>query len=190
MRNSISHTLRRALAGVAAAAALAACSGDSLYCRYPCRLVLNTATYLSPSVLATVGTKGVFCKATKGSSATRINFSNSAGLADAVDLAGFDQRATTILGTNGSLIFGYGSLDEPPVLYAYDGECPNCFDPEAVPVVSRRLTLGTDGLATCPTCHRRYNLNTGGGVVDGDRGSRLWRYRASYTPAGVLMIGG
>ena len=84
---------------------------------------------------------------------------------------------------------GYGNLNNPPVFYAYDLECPNCFDPQALPLKSKPLQLLAGGIAVCRVCNRRYNLNNSGVIVQGERGRKLTRYRAQTTgPYGVLTV--
>ena len=83
---------------------------------------------------------------------------------------------------------GWSNLDDPKQFYAFDGECPNCFSPDAIPVKSRPLTLSTSGMASCAVCHRQYNLNTGGNVASGDNGRKLNRYHASCAPDGTVSV--
>lgn len=93
------------------------------------------------------------------------------------------------VGLNNGLIVGYGNLDTPAIFYAYDLQCPNCFQPQVLPLRSYELTLSSDGFATCNNCHRRYNMNTGGNIIEGETGKKLTRYRANTTGAfGVLGI--
>ena len=159
--------LRRTLAALAALCLTATSCGDSesMYCRYPCRFVFNPATHASSAaLLTTVGTPGTFCtvsRVTKGG-ASYYHFVTTDGISDDVIFTMEDQRSTVLIGLNNAIVFGYGNVDDPPVLYAYDMECP--------------------------TCHRQYNLNTGGNVVGGDPGKQLSRYRAHYAPGGVLSV--
>ena len=129
-------------------ALLPASCGDTMseYSTYPCRFVFNTATH-----------------------------AHSAALDDVIFTAE-DERVSVLLGMNNAIWFGYGNLDIPPVFYAYDAECPNCFNPNMVPVRSHPLSVASTGIATCGTCHREYNMNTGGNIVKGDKGSPLTRY--------------
>lgn len=134
---------------------------------------------------------GVFCKVqrTVKAGAPYFEFENNQGQAESSVVNAVDQQLTCILGYNNSLIVGYGNLDMPPVFYAYDGECPNCFDPRAIPMRSRPLTMTSAGLAVCATCHREYNMNSGGNIVKGDGGNKLTRYHATCTgPLGRLAV--
>ena len=71
-----------------------------------------------------------------------------------------------------------GNLDNPSPFYAYDLQCPNCFNTNTLPLRSYELKISSDGFGTCNNCHRKYNLNTGGNIVSGDSGKKLIRYRA------------
>ena len=177
---------------LAAALLLAACSkADSEYTTYPCRFVFNTQRHgQSAALMSTVSGTGIFCKVTKTvkGGAQYYHFETNAGLSDDVIFTTEDTQSTVALGMNGSLIFGYGNLDVPKTFYAYDGECPNCFAPEAIPVRSRPLALSATGMATCAVCHRSYNLNTGGNVASGDNGRKLTRYHATCAADGTVAI--
>ena len=121
------------------------------------------------------------------------SFENNQGLRSGspVWFDGIDLRLESWkhVGQNNGLIVGYGNLDVPAPLYAYDLQCPNCFQPNVLPLRSYELKLSGDGFAFCTNCHRKYNLNTGGNIVSGEGGKKLIRYRANCTgPTGVLGI--
>ena len=102
---------------------------------------------------------------------------------------GVDMKRTIRIGQNNGIIIGYGNMSDPPVFYAYDLECPNCFNPDVFPLKSKPLQLASGGIADCNVCKRRYNLNAGGLVVSGERGKPLTRYRAQTTgPYGTLTV--
>ena len=133
---------------------------------------------------------GVFCTVSlvneKG--AQYYAFTNNAGLKKTI-LTDLDKQRTHILGLNNGLIVGYGKLSDPLTFYAYDLECPNCFDPDAIPVRSKKLSISTSGIATCNVCKRQYDLNNSGIIISGDKGNKLTRYRASTTgPYGTLSV--
>ena len=94
------------------------------------------------------------------------SFENNQGLRSGspVWFDGIDLRLESWkhVGQNNGLIVGYGNLDVPAPLYAYDLQCPNCFQPNVLPLRSYELKMSSDGFATCTNCHRKYNLNTGG----------------------------
>ena len=134
---------------------------------------------------------GIFCHITKTTSAgvTYFSFNNNQGassksIANAVDL-----RRSSLLGYNNGIIVGFGNLDNPAVFYAYDNQCPNCFSHDAIPVRNYSRTMSSNGIATCKTCGREYNMNTGGNIIKGDTGNKLIRYHAATTGAlGVLIV--
>jgi len=175
-------------------ALLASCGdAENEYSSISCYFVFDNATHQDATLASAMNSlsPGVFCyitKTTKGG-ATYLNFSNNQGasstaLANAVDL-----KRSIILGMNNGLIVGYGNMDNPAIFYAFDSQCPNCFDPEALPVKSYLLTMTSNGLAKCATCGREYNMNAGGVVVSGSGGSKMTRYRASTTGVmGVLSV--
>lgn len=186
------NTLGKTIAAMAATLALSACTGiESEYSTYPCRFVFNTTTHANSSALqSAVGGTGIFCKVSKEtrSGANYYHFVTNQGLDDYVIFTAVDERTTVSLGMNNGIYFGYGNLDFPAVFYGYDAQCPNCFDPNAVPVKNYPLSVNTAGIASCGTCGRTYNMNTGGNIVSGDAGDKLTRYHASYSTAGVVSI--
>ena len=188
----IRHALVVTATMVVAAAATSCSDAENEYSSYPCRFVFNTARHgQSAALMSAMTGTGVFCKVTTvmEGGARYYRFSNNAGLTDKVIFTKEDQETTVLLGTNSSIIVGFGNLDDPKQIYAYDGECPNCFSPDAIPVHSYPLTLTTSGMAQCKVCHRQYNLNTGGNVVAGDNGQKLYRYRSRYVAGnGVVSV--
>ena len=165
---------------------------SSEYSTYPCRFVFNMSQHANSAALrSTVGSTGIFCKVTRTMSnqAQYYSFATNQGLSDKVILNDIDRQTTIQLGMNNAIYIGYGNLDNPPVFYAYDGECPNCFDPNAVPVKSRPLKVSSTGIASCAVCHRQYNMNTGGNITAGDKGKPLTRYHASYvSTTGIVAV--
>jgi hypothetical protein len=138
-----------------------------------------------------INAPGIFCliKSEAQSGATYFSFTNNTGQSSQSILNAIDQRRTNIIGYNNGVIVGYGNLDYPAVFYAFDKECPNCFDPKALPVRSKPLSMSSNGIATCKVCQRQYNMNSGGNVVAGDNGHKMTRYRASTTgPYGILAV--
>lgn len=173
------------LALTAALALATGCGGDPTFSRYPCRFVFDTQQHAVSSALLSATnalSPGVFCRVStvmKGG-ASYYRFASTGGVTDDVIYTAVDQRTTVTLGMNNGLVFGYGSLSSPTTLYAYDTECPNCFDPNAVPVRAHTLTIGTTGVAVCPTCHREYDMNSGGNITKGERGKGLTRYQTAW----------
>ena len=118
-------------------------------------------------------------------------FKNNQGLDSEQPFNAIDQEYKNHLriGMNKGLIVGFGNLDTPARFFAYDLQCPNCFNFNALPIRSYELTVNGTGIATCKTCRRSYNLNTGGNIVSGEKGKTMTRYRASTAGAyGMLRV--
>lgn len=116
-------------------------------------------------------------------------FTSNQGTSSEKIFNSIDQKRTLKLGMNNGLIVGYGNLSDPPIFYAFDRECPNCYDDSRVPIRSFPLRTTSNGMAVCQTCQREYDMNNGGNIVKGDGGNKLTRYRASTTgPYGVLSV--
>ena len=97
-----------------------------------------------------------------------------------------DKRTTVQLGMNNGLIVGFGNMNNQ--FNAYDLQCPNCFNPNAIPLKSYPLSINTAGIASCNSCKRTYNLHSGGNNIEGT-GNKLTHYRASTTgPNGIMTV--
>ncbi|MCD8289798.1 MAG: hypothetical protein LUC26_07855 [Prevotella sp.] len=182
------------LLSLTVAALLSSCS-DALteYSDYPCRVVVDNSLFLDATLASAMNsvTPGVFCmiQKTMNGSAEQFSFSSNQGLSSSQVFTAKDQQMSLIFGMNNGIIVGYGNIDYPAVFYAYDRECPNCFDPNAIPVRSKPLTMETNGHATCAVCGRVYDMNNRGYVISGDNGDPLTRYPASTTgPYGTLVV--
>lgn len=82
----------------------------------------------------------------------------------------------------GGLIVGTNYMGDP---LAFDLSCPNCDRAEY------RLTVSTNGMATCGHCHIVYNLNNYGFIENTEHNTihseprGLYRYHADINPAVV-----
>jgi len=131
---------------------------------------------------------GIFCRISVRNGA-RLDFTNNQGMSEPSELTAYELQRTIVLGTyNGSgIIVGYGSLNTPPTFYAYDGQCPNCYEENGLP--RYQLEMNTMGQASCKQCGRIYDMNNDGIVSSGIEGKKLIRYRATTTgPTGVLSV--
>ena len=138
-----------------------------------------------------VNSPGIFCRVSQSmqEGVTRFNFENNAGVSSSVPANANDQLRRVILGHNNGIIVGFGNMSMPATFYVYDRECPNCFDPTAIPMKSKPLSMSNNGLATCAVCHRQYDMNNGGIIVNGDGGNKMTRYHGTCTgPFGVLAV--
>jgi len=193
-RNSIACRLGIGCLAMLIGMVVASC-GDAEY-EYSssrCYLIIDNSQHQDATLASAMNpmAPGVFCliSETMSGGATFFSFQSNLGTSSKTPENAYDQRRSLILGYNNGLIVGFGNLDVPPVFYAFDAECPNCFDPDAIPVRSKRLQMTDTGLAVCNTCKRQYNLNTGGNIVTGDGGKKLTRYRgATNGPFTVLSV--
>lgn len=173
------------------------CSSDFTFSKYPCYLVIDNSIHQDGTLASAMNpmSPGVFCTITADEGKRQYVFSNNFGLSSAKTFTAVDLRLTRDLGMNNALIVGYGTLTGQ--FMAFDRECPVCFSPDAIPVRSRPVTVDTDGIAHCATCHRRWNLNSGGNYAGEDEETKesvsgipnLTRYRCSSTGAfGTLAV--
>ncbi|MCI6619618.1 MAG: hypothetical protein MSD82_12285 [Prevotella sp.] len=173
---------------------LEACNGSQFeYSDRSCYVLFDNATYLDPTIASAMTPYSnvfVTISETVHDGARYFRFaSNQGGAATESIFNAIDQRHSIIIGMNGGLIVGYGALSDPLTFYAFDRECPNCFDPARLPVRSYPLQTASNGITTCATCKRQYDLNNMGIIVAGDPGNKLTRYRAETTgPHGVLFV--
>ncbi len=82
-----------------------------------------------------------------------------------------------VLGLSNGLIIGKSIMDQ--TLYAFDRQCPNCF--EATNMTNAPLVwAGSGSMVKCNRCSRTYNLSNRGVVASGEAGKSLMRYRINY----------
>ena len=120
------------------------------YSSAPCYLIIDNSLHQDATLASALtqysGTYVTITIITK-SGARYFSFTNNVGKHTESIFNAYDERRSLILGYNGGLIVGYGnSIDG--VLYAFDRECPNCFDPNMLPLKSRPLSVSEDGIAT------------------------------------------
>lgn len=174
-----------------------ACSGDDYtYSSYHCNLVINNAIHNDATLASAMNmmSPGVFCKITYNNSKKAYVFTNNQGQSTSKPLYQDEQTRLangSRVGLNNGLIVGYGSLsstDSGYTFYAFDAECPNCFDFNAIPLRSYPLTMTTAGIAECANCKRQYNMNTGGNCIN-NTGKGLTTYRAATSGTnGTLTV--
>ena len=177
--------------------ALMACGEniDYEYSNYHCNLAIDNNMHFDATLASAMNafSPGIFTiiKPLYKNGVDYFYFKNNQGLDSEQPFKAIDQKNKSHLciGMNRGLIVGFGNLDTPARFFAYDLQCPNCFDFNALPIRSYELTVNGTGIATCKTCRRSYNLNTGGNIVSGEKGKTMTRYRASTTGAyGMLRV--
>lgn len=166
--------------------------GDSEYeySSYKAYFVFDNSQHLDATLSSAMNalSPGIFCRiSTNGSN--YFDFNSSQGAYTKQAMNAIDKQRTCVLGIdNGSgIIVGYGMLSDPAVFYAYDAQCPNCYEQSNKP--NSKLSMGENGQASCSKCSRTYDMNNSGIITSGTEGKKLIRYRASTTgPMGILSV--
>lgn len=193
------------LFGVAALSAVACvlmgCTGnDYTYSDYHCNLYIDNSTHQDATLQSAMNpsSPGVYCHITFVSSPRpSYSFSSNQGQSSVSAFNAIDtQRGNASrIGMNNGLYVGYSNLSTDVsgnyTFYAYDAQCPNCFDYNSLPLRNYSIVVKSAGIGTCKHCGRQYNLNTGGNCINStsadDKG--LTRYRATTTgPLGLLYV--
>lgn len=167
---------------------------ENRFSNYHCNLTIDNSKHLDATLASAMNpaASGTFCIIgfTIQGGSKYFTFKNSEGLESKSIFNAVDERLKSQehVGMNGRLIVGYSNMELPAVFYAYDGECPNCFDLNALPMRSYPLSISSQGIATCASCHRQYALNSGGFVMNSG-GHPLTQYGASSSGSnGVLHV--
>lgn len=176
---------------------LTSCSSDDdTYSSMHLGVYINNATHQDATLASAMNpaSPGVFCLIKYDASKKAFAFSSNQGLSSSSAMTAIEQQQgfATRIGMNNGIIVGYGNLSTDVAggytFYAYDAQCPNCFDYNAIPMRSYPLTMNSAGMATCANCKRQYNMNTGGNCTN-DSGKGMTRYRCSTTGAlGYLVV--
>lgn len=187
----------RTAALAAALLLLAACTGDdNTYSSFHCNLLIDNSTHQDATLASAMNpmSPGVFCKISYDAATKSYAFSSNQGLSSrsVFDAKDTERGNSGKIGMNNGLFVGYGNLSTTDAggytFYAYDAQCPNCFDYNAIPVRNYQLSMNSAGIATCSTCKREYNMNTGGNCTN-NTGSGLTLYRSNTTGAlGQLVV--
>ena len=166
--------------------------GDSEfeYTGHRAYFVFDNSLHLDPTLTASMNSMspGVFCRIWIAD-ASHISFENNQGLSSRTVINAAEQQRRMDLGVynQSGIIVGFGTLSQPAVFYAYDAQCPNCYEESNMP--RYQLSMDTAGRASCKNCGRSYDMNNGGIVSSGPGGNKLFRYHASTTgPTGILAI--
>lgn len=159
------------------------------YSRRPCRVIIENINDPTLNSALNQMAPGVFCMIQQTQKGGAINYhcTSNQGLESDIPWTELDRRRNPIVGLNDGIIVGFGSLDQ--TFFAYDRECPNCFDPDAIPVKSKPLRMTNIGHAICDICKREYDMNSRGIVVKGEPGKKMTRFHAHTTgPNGALIV--
>ncbi len=139
-----------------------------------------------------VDSRGVFCKIWE--SGANYAFQNNQNMSSQQPISELERRSNFILGVNNGIIVGFQTFNTAPYggFVAYDAQCPNCVRNTSNYLNPRfPLSMSTSGIATCDKCGKKYDLNNGGIIQNGEKGDvGLEKYLASTTgPLGRLSAG-
>lgn len=179
----------------AASVLLTSCTSDHYtYSSFHCNLYIDNRTHQDPTLASVMNpmSPGVFCIIRYLPNRNAYSFTSNQGQNS---ISNFDAKDTerkngTRIGMNNGLIVGYANLSDDGSgyhFYAFDVQCPICFNYNAIPMRSFPLILNSNGIATCNNCRRQFNLNTGGNCINNT--GQMTTYRATTGgPLGVLFI--
>lgn len=179
---------------------LTSCTADDEYNPIHLGIYINNATHQDATLASAMNpaSPGVFCLIKYDASKKAFAFSSNQGLSSESAMTAIEQQqgfASRMGMNNTGIIVGYGNLSTNSsggyIFYAYDRECPNCFDYNAIPMKSYPLTMNSAGVATCANCKRQYKMNTGGNCINSTskKDKKMTHYRCSTTGAlGYLVV--
>lgn len=171
-------------------------SDDYTYSNFHCNLYVDNSTHQDATLASAMNalSPGIFCKISYDASSRSYVFSSnqSQETKSRFDAKDTERGNAGRMGMNNGLIVGYGNLSTGDMggyaFYAYDAQCPNCFDYTAIPRRNYPLSMTSAGMAVCSNCKREYNMNTGGNCAN-NNGKGMTLYRATTTGAlGVLFV--
>lgn len=175
------------------------CETENEYSTWPCRFAYDNSVH-QDATLATamdVNVPGIFCQITESvrGGVKYLNFKNNHNATTSLAETEEEKRAEYILGLNNGIIVGFQNaiLDDfgNARFVAYDVQCPNCvrqYNNTLSP--NYGVSMSDNGIATCGKCGRRYDLNNGGILQNGQQGDTgLEKYAASTAgPFGHVSV--
>lgn len=197
---AVRHTLRLLLPSLVLAVLGACTSDDNTYSNFHCNLYIDNSTHQDATLQSAMNpaSPGIFCKISyTASPRPAYSFASNQGQSStsAFDAIDTQRGNASRIGMNNGIYVGYCNLltevSGGYTFVAYDAQCPNCFDYNALPLRNYPIIVNASGMAVCTNCKRQYNLNTGGNCTNstsaGDKG--LTRYRATTAgPLGLLFV--
>ena len=177
---------------------LAACSADEEYSTHACRFSYNNMIHNDATLASALNSssRGVFCLISENTRAgvRYLLFENNLGQTSEKPETAEEVEAKFILGLNNGIIVGFQTLNTEGAsggFVGYDVQCPNCVRRENNTVnPNYRVEMESSGIATCSKCGKKYDMNNGGIILNGEEGDRgLDKYVASTTgPLGVVSV--
>lgn len=173
---------------------LTGCQAEGEYSTWPCRFDYNNMIHQDPTLATAMNanSRGVFCKISE--SGLKYSFQNNQNMSSQQVMTEEERRSNFILGVNNGIIVGYQTFNTTPNggYVAYDAQCPNCVRKENNYLNPKYpLSMSTSGIATCGKCGKKYDMNNGGIIQNGEEGDvGLEKYLAMATePLGYLSVG-
>ena len=165
------------------------CEAENEYSTWPCRFAYDNSAHQDATLASAmdVNVPGIFCLITESvrGGVKYLNFKNSYNATSSLAETEAEKRAEYILGLNNGIIVGFQNavLDDfgNAKFVAYDVQCPNCVR-ESGNTLSPTygVSMSDKGIATCRSCGRKYDLNNGGVLQNGQAGDTgLEKYAAS-----------
>ena len=161
-----------------------ACADDvqTVYSKYRADFVYDKVSTTDPLYKALTGA-GMFCSIYRQGGKQYFTSPYETTYRNLTDLNLY-QRYVTING----FIVGLANQTEMGTtvlpLLCYDRVCPNCYEEGH----NYSLALQENGFAYCSRCKRKYNLNDGGLIAEGDNGLKLIRYHIMYDGLNNMRI--
>ena len=177
---------------------LTSCNAEGEYSTWPCRFTYDNSLHLDATLASAmnIDSRGVYCRIWESSMGGLVlHFQSSQG-GDATyqPVTEMERLSNFILGLNNGIIVGFQTMNTQPYggFVAYDAQCPNCVRRENNTINPRfPVSMSPSGIASCGVCGKKYDLNNGGLVQNGEAGDvGLQKYLATTTgPHGFLSVG-
>lgn len=170
---------------------LSACSGDAVvenkYSGYTARFSFSPVNAV-PTLYRACNSLGDFCMIDMpigGANQIRFRGFSSTDYYAKTAIQGYQ---SFLLGIGGVIIIGLPNMAEPGAMQStvtcYDGCCSSCYRQSNI---TKPLELDEFGIVNCPSCHRKYDMNNQGMVIEGEKGHSLFRYAVSYNGTVVTV---
>ena len=156
---------------------LTSCNADEEYSPWPCRYAYDNQVHQDATLASAIngGSRGMFCLITESTRSGKkyLQFLSNNGDSSEQPETAEEVQAKFILGLNNGIIVGFQTLNMEPNygFTAYDVQCPNCVRNENNTInPNYRVTMESNGSATCSKCGRQYDKNNNGLLRNGQEG--------------------
>ena len=175
------------------------CQAENEYSTWPCRFAYDNSTHQDATLASAmdVNVPGMFCLITESvrGGVKYLNFRSNYNAVSSLPETEAEKRAEYILGLNNGIIVGFQNamLDDSgrARFVAYDVQCPNCVRLSGNTLSPNfGVSMDDKGIATCSKCGRKYDMNSGGILQNGQEGDTgLEKYAASTSgPFGHVSV--